>query len=74
MWPNVFGPGWGWAVLVAMAFLCFVAGVLGFLFIVIGRHPREVAEPLDRLRRRFEEGDLTRDEFEPLGRAGASRG
>lgn len=74
MWPSVFGPGWGWAVLVAMAFLCLVAGVLGFLSIVIGRPPREVVEPLDRLWRRFEEGDLTREEFIRLTRAGTSRG
>ncbi len=74
MWPSVFGPGWGWAVLVAMTFLCFVVGVLGFLFIVIGRPPREVADTLDRLWRRFEEGDLTREEFVRLTRPGASRG
>jgi hypothetical protein len=61
-------------VLVAMAFLCFVAGVLGFLFIVICRPPREVAEPPDRLWARFREGGLTREEFERPGRAGASRG
>lgn len=73
MWPSVFGPGWAWAVLVAMAFLCFVAGVLGFLFIVIGRPSREVVEPVDRLWRRFEERDLTREEFERLGRAGRLR-
>lgn len=33
--------------LVAMAFLCFVAGVLGFLFIVIGRPRHAVAARQD---------------------------
>ena len=48
MWSSIFGPGWGWGVLVAIAFLCLVLGILGFLFAVVQR-PTEPAESLDRL-------------------------
>jgi len=63
MWPNIFGPGWGWGLLFALAFLCLVLGVLGFLFSVINR-PRDSDEPTDRLRHLLEEGDITPQEFQ----------
>ena len=63
MWPSVFGPGWGWGLLFALAFLCLVLGVLGFLFSVINR-PRDSDEPTDRLRHLLEEGDITPQEFQ----------
>lgn len=72
MWPSIFGPGWGWGILVALAFLCFVLGVLGFLFIVLTGRPPEAADPLDRLWHRFEEGDLTRQEFDRVRRGDRS--
>ncbi len=68
MWPNIFGPGWGWGVGVALAFLCLVLGVLGFLLLIVNRPPRDTNESSDRLWHRFEEGDITRGEFERLRR------
>jgi len=70
MWPNIFGPGWGWGTLVALAFLCLVLGVLGFLLLVFKEPPRSVGESSDQLWHRWEEGDITRYEFERLRRAG----
>ena len=69
MWPSVFGPGWGWGVLVALAFLCLVLGVLGFLLLFINRPAREADEATDRLRHLLEEGDITPEEFQRCKRA-----
>lgn len=71
MWPTVFGPGWGWGVLVALVILCFLLGGLGLMFFIL-RGPRETAEPFDRIWHRVEEGDLTRREFERLRHEGHS--
>ncbi len=73
MWPSIFGPGWMWGALVALAFLCFVLGVLGFLLLVINRPPRETGDSVGQLWHRYEEGDLTREEFERLRRGGRPR-
>ena len=64
MWPSIFGPGWGWGMLVALAFLCLVLGVLGFLLLVINRPPQNVDESIDQLWHRLEDGDITPEEFE----------
>ena len=48
--------------MVALAFLCLVLGVLGFLLLVINR-PRDADEPTDRLWHLLEEGDITPQEF-----------
>jgi hypothetical protein len=69
MWPSVFGPGWGWGVLVALAFLCLVLGVLGFLLLFINRPAREADAPTDRLWHLLEEGDITPQEFQRRKRA-----
>ncbi len=69
MWPSIFGPGWGWGALVALAFLCLVLGVVGFLLLVINRPPRDADESIDQLWHRLEEGDLTHVEFERRKRA-----
>jgi hypothetical protein len=66
MWPSVFGPGWEWGVLLALAFLSLVLGVLGFLLLVVFRSSPEGAEGPDPLWHRVEEGDLTRAEFERI--------
>jgi len=70
MWPSIFGPGWVWGALIALAFLCLVLGVLGFMFLVIFSPPREADDPTGRLWHRFEEGDLTKVEFERFRHAG----
>jgi len=69
MWPSIFGPGWVWGALVALALLCLVLGVLGFLLLVVNRPHRDAAEPTDRLWHRLEEGDITPAEFQRLRRA-----
>lgn len=66
MWPSVFGPGWGWGILVALAFLCLILGLLGFLFLIFSRQPPKTTDAFDGIWHRFEEGDLAREEFERL--------
>lgn len=66
MWPMIFGPGWVWGVLVALALSSLFAGVLGLLLLVMNnRHPSR-PQPLDQAWHRYEEGDITREEFERL--------
>lgn len=69
MWPSIFGSGWGWGMLIALAFLCLVLGVLGFLLLVINRSPQNVDDSIDQLWHRLEEGDITPGEFERRKRA-----
>ena len=45
-------------------------GVLGFLLLVFKEPPRSLGESSDQLWHRWEEGDITRYEFERLRRAG----
>ena len=54
--------------MVALAFLCLVLGVLGFLLLVINR-PRDADEPADRLWHLLEEGGITPQEFRRRTRA-----
>ena len=63
MGPSLFGHGWTWGILVALAMLGVILGGLGLMFYLLQRPP-ETREPLDRIWHRFEEGDLTREEFE----------
>ena len=64
MWPALFGSGWIWGVLVAAALVCFIVGVLGFLFLIIVKPPRQKPDDLGEVWHRYEEGDLTRSEWE----------
>jgi hypothetical protein len=64
MWPAVFGSGWMWGVLLAVALVCFIVGVLGFLFVVIVKPPRRQPDELDEAWHRYEEGDLTLSEWQ----------
>lgn len=70
MWPDLFGPGWIWGVLMA-------AGLFGvFLALVwlLGdfQMPRDAADPVRAVWRQYEQGELTRQEFERAKRAWAS--
>jgi uncharacterized membrane protein len=69
MWPSLFGPGWGWGILVALVFLSVIVAVLGLLFVLLNGR-RETAKPFDMLWHRFEEGDLTREEYQRFRRKG----
>lgn len=73
MWPALFGSGWVWSALVAGALLCFLVGVLGFLFLITARPPRQASE-LDQDWHLYEEGALTRPEFERRARRRILRG
>lgn len=73
MWPSMFGPGWGWGAGIALAFLCLALGVLGFLLLIINKPPGDTDGSSERLWHRFEEGDITRAEFERLRRANQSQ-
>jgi hypothetical protein len=64
MWPMLFGSGWIWGALVAAALTCFIVGVLGFLFLITVRPARPTSDEFDELWHQYEEGDLTRPEFE----------
>ncbi len=66
MWPAVFGPGWVWGILTALALSGIFIGFLGFLFLVLNRGPRMLHELSDQLRHRYEVGDITREEYERL--------
>ena len=66
MWPSLFGPGWQWGVLVALSLGCVLIGLLGFLVLVVRKPRPTAATPLDQLWRRYEEGDLTGEEFDRL--------
>lgn len=75
MWPMLFGSGWVWSALIAAALVCFIVGVLGFLFLITVKPARQTSDEFDELWHRYEEGDLTRPEFErTLGRGAAGRG
>lgn len=68
MRPSIFGPGWGWGILIVLAFLCLVLGVVGFLLLVV-KAPRDADDSTDRLWHLLEEGDITPGEFERRNRA-----
>lgn len=69
MWPTLLGSGWIWSALIAAALVCFIVGVLGFLFLITVRPPRQTSDEFDEIWHRYEEGDLTGPEFERrLGR------
>jgi hypothetical protein len=58
-----------WGALVAAALVCFIVGMLGFLFLITVKPPRQGSDELDRARHLYEAGDLP--PFEWGGRLGA---
>ncbi len=65
MWPDLFGPGWQWGVLVSFGVLGAFIGILKVLDI-LSAEPVHHEDPLLALWHRYEVGDLTRQEFERL--------
>gem|GEM_PF-5327180 len=53
--------------------MCFIVGVLGFLFLIALKPARQTSDEFDELWHRYEEGDLTRSEFERTIRTRSSR-
>jgi uncharacterized membrane protein len=70
MWPSMFGPGWPWGVI---AVATWVALMVAWLLWVMRLASRATSEmPPDDLWHRYEEGDLTHEEFERLRRQRAA--
>ena len=64
MWPELFGPGWEWGALLSLGILGAAIGLFNGC-VSLGEKPAEV-DPLQRLWREYEEGGVTRWEFERL--------
>jgi hypothetical protein len=65
MWPDLFGSGWVWGVLLSFGVLGALIGALVWLEILT-RQPAEVDDTVQRVWHRYEQGDLTRAEFDRL--------
>jgi len=65
MWPDLLGPGWGWGLLLSCSFFAALIGAGTFLA-YRARRCDDDDEPFQTLWRRYEQGDLTREEFERL--------
>ena len=74
MWPALLGSGWIWGALVAGTLVCFIVGVLGFLLLITRKPRRQASDDLDAMWHRYEEGDLTRPEFDRIVRRRAAGG
>jgi len=72
MWPIIFGPGWLWGMLTASLLACILVGFIGFLRLVLKKEAPDASGP-NELWHRYEEGDLTREEFERLSRQRRAR-
>ncbi len=65
MWPNLIGPGWQQQLLMAVGLLCAIIAAFKLLAAAADRLDAEEApDPLLTLWHRYEEGDLTPQEFE----------
>ena len=70
MWPNLIGPGWQSQLALAAGLLFAVIATFKVLAVFADRMSSEEApDPLLNLWHRYEEGDLTRQEFERLRRS-----
>lgn len=70
MWPDLLGPGWIWGVLMAACLF----GVFLALVWLCGDFEmrRDAADPVQAIWRQYEQGELTRQEFERAKRASTS--
>lgn len=64
MWPALFGAGWYWGALLAAVLVCVFVTVLGLLFRVVAMPSRPQPDDLADAWHRYEEGDLTRPEWD----------
>ncbi len=64
MWPDLMGPGWERHLVATLGLLAAFIASLGLLASLASRREPESPDPLLVLLRRYEEGDLTRWEFE----------
>jgi hypothetical protein len=70
MWPSMFGPGWLWGVAIALAAAALLVGWFAWVARLESIHATP-APPSDDSWHRYEDGDLTRQEFERRRRRAA---
>ena len=73
MWPDLMGPGWGPQLLMTVGLMCGVLAAVTLLAVAACRQRREAPDRFLLLWRRYEQGDLTRQEFERLRRSARAR-
>jgi hypothetical protein len=62
MWPSMFGSGWPWGVAIALAAAALLVGWFAWVGRLESTHATRTTPPDDSWHR-YEEGDLTRQEF-----------
>ena len=64
MWPDLLGPGWQIQFLMALGLTAVLVGVIGLLWVAAGHTSPASPDQMLAAWRRYEVGDLTRQEFE----------
>src|SRR5437773_12130845 len=64
MWPDLFGPGWQLQILMTLGLTAVLVGAIGLLWFAAGRTSPAIPNEMLTTWRRYEVGDLTRQEFE----------
>ena len=72
MWPDLFGPGWQLQILMALGLTAVLVGVI-VLWLAAGHTSPALPDEMLTSWRRYEVGDLTRQEFERFRGAVAAR-
>ena len=73
MWPDLFGPGWQLQLLMALLLTALLLGVIGLLWLAAGHTSPVIPDEMLTAYRRYEVGDLTRQELERFRDAAAAR-
>jgi len=66
MWPDLLGPGWQLQFLTALGLLAVLVGVIGLFWLAAGHTSPASSSEVTVAWRRYEVGDLTRQEFQRL--------
>src|SRR5262245_40996449 len=72
MWPDLFGPGWQLQILMSLGLTAVLVGVI-VLWLAAGHTSPAIPDEMLTTWRRYEVGDLTRQEFERFRGAVAAR-
>jgi hypothetical protein len=64
MWPDLLGPGWQLQFLTALGLMAILVGVIGFFWLAAGHTSPASPDAVMAAWRRYEVGDLTRQEFD----------
>jgi len=73
MWPDLLGPGWQLQFLMALGLMAVLVGVIGLLWVAAGHTSPISPDQVLAAWRRYEVGDLTRQEFERVRAASRRR-